>query len=75
MVSNGNKCRDLQGIFDLTTLEIEGEVRRKWRGPVTRLVIEFETEISAIALAVGKNRAEDLILASHVGKKIKRLLG
>lgn len=75
MVGNGNKRRDLQCIFDLATFEIEGEMRRKRWGPVTSLVIEFETEISVVALAVGKDGAEDVIVASPVGKKIELLLG
>ena len=75
MIGDGDESRELQCVFNLAAFKIESELRRQRRGPIAGLVIEFESEFPAVALAVRKDGTEDLVFASHVSKKIQGFPG
>ena len=75
VVGDGNESRELQCVFNLAAFEIEGELGRKRRRPITGLVVEFESELPAVALAVREDGTKDLVFAPHVGEKIEGFPG
>jgi hypothetical protein len=75
VIGEGDEGGELEMIFDLAAFEIEGELRRERRSPVTGCVVQFKAvDIAAVALAIGEDGAEQLEPRSHIGEIGERLL-
>ena len=74
VIRDGDQSRQLEVVFNLPALKVEGHARRQWRRPVTCRVIQINAmNFPAVAFAVGKDGTKDLEFGSQVGEKVERL--